>query len=533
MALQVAIATTFAFLVVLRWPTDATIGIGGSQSQEVFRLFGYGLLATVILLVPAFPATTIVREKRSGTLALLLNSPMSPVAIYFGKLFGVLGFALMLLGMTLPAAAACYAMGGISFQQEVLVLFAVLIVVVVQCATLGLLVSSFAGTTDSALRITYGLVLLCTVIVLGPHLFLQGQDGILATAAARLRHLSPIPAVMELLRHSGIGGEGIVAASGAPARYITIGLGTSILSMAVTISRLNSSIFDRSRSQGLITDDRELSTRVVRRAVFLVDPQRRKSSISWLTNPVMVKEFRCRRFGRIHWLLRMVAACAVLSLLLSIASTTGTMDWDVETIGGILVVLQVGLIVLLTPSLAAGLISTEQESGGWQLLQMTPLTANKILRGKLMSVVWTLILILFATLPGYAVMMYIDPKMKLQIQRVLICLVSTAGFSLIVSAAVGCFFKRTAPAIITSYLVLFAIYALTLLIWLGRDAPFGHSAVETALKINPLATTLSVIKAPGFESYELLPANWWFMGIASASSAILLITQTWRLMRPR
>ena len=83
----------------------------------------------------------------------------------------------------------------------------------------------------------------------------------------------------------------------------------------------------------------------------------------------------------------MIASCTILSLALSILTTTGTMDWDVETIGGILVVLQVALIVLVTPSLSAGLISTERESRGWQLLLMTPLSASSILRGKLMSVI--------------------------------------------------------------------------------------------------------------------------------------------------
>jgi hypothetical protein len=32
--------------------------------------------------------------------------------------------------------------------------------------------------------------------------------------------------------------------------------------------------------------------------VFLVDPQRRKKGIGFFMNPVMVKEFRTRRFGR-------------------------------------------------------------------------------------------------------------------------------------------------------------------------------------------------------------------------------------------
>src|SRR5439155_17292610 len=99
---------------------------------------GYGLLAGILLLVPAFPATSLVREKIKGTLALLLNSPLSPWSIYLGKLGGVLGFAAILLTMTLPAAAACYALGGTGSRGGITALYAVLGVAVLQLSTLAL-----------------------------------------------------------------------------------------------------------------------------------------------------------------------------------------------------------------------------------------------------------------------------------------------------------------------------------------------------------------------------------------------------------
>jgi ABC-type transport system involved in multi-copper enzyme maturation permease subunit len=207
---------------------------------------------------------------------------------------------------------------------------------------------------------------------------------------------------------------------------------------------------------------------------------------------------------------------------LTILTTTGTMDWGVETVGGILVVLQVGLIALVTPSLAAGLLSTERESGGWQLLMSTPLSAGRILRGKLASVALTLVLILLATLPGYAVMLAIKPAIALEVQRVVICLVAAAGFVLVLSAAVGSLWPRTAPATAAAYTVVLALCAGTMLIWLGRGAPFGHSTVEAALTVNPMAAALSVIRTPGFEEYDLIPANWWFLGITSAVALAVL-----------
>ena len=90
--MQVGPALAFSLLVLLRWPTDALVDLSGAPAQFVFRLFGYGLLAALILLVPAYPATALVREKQQGTLALLLNTPMSSWSIYLGKLIGLLGF---------------------------------------------------------------------------------------------------------------------------------------------------------------------------------------------------------------------------------------------------------------------------------------------------------------------------------------------------------------------------------------------------------------------------------------------------------
>ena len=533
LVLQVSVAALFALLVILYWPSDAVADLSGSQSQQVFRSFGYGLLATLILLVPVFPATSIVRERNGGTLALLLSSPMKPLAIYLGKFGGALGFALVLLIMSFPAAAACYAMGGVDLLNGILALYGILVLVAAQYAAVGLLVSSCARSTDAALRITYGVVLVMAIIVLGPHLFFQGQPGLIPKIASNLRCVSPIPAVMELLKHGDIGGQGLITRSDLPLKYVLFWAISTAVIAAWTIRRLNYSIFDYDRSQGMITDDRSIGVRAFRRLVFLVDPQRRKSSIGWFVNAVMVKEFRCRRFGRSHWMLRMVAGCAVLSLALSILTTTGTMDWDVETIGGILVVLQVALILLLTPSLSAGLISAERESGGWLMLMMTPLSAGAILRGKLLSVAWPLLLTLLATLPGYAVMMYIEPGMEPQVRRVLFCLLMTAAFSLIVSATVSSLFCRTVPATTTAYVLLFAICAGTLLVWIGRDAPFGHSTVQAALTLNPLAAALSVIKAPGFAEYDLVPANWWFMAWTSLVCVIVLLVQIRRLTRPQ
>src|SRR5215212_3878948 len=116
---QLLLGVVSAGLVLARWPVAGIGDVDGSAALQVLRVFGYGSLACLVLVVPAFAATSIVSERVKGTLALLLNSPMSVSSIYTGKLAGILGFTLWLLAVTLPAGAACYALGGSLIQGGV------------------------------------------------------------------------------------------------------------------------------------------------------------------------------------------------------------------------------------------------------------------------------------------------------------------------------------------------------------------------------------------------------------------------------
>jgi ABC-type transport system involved in multi-copper enzyme maturation permease subunit len=531
-ALQMGLALACALLVLARWPSGGTADLSGTRSIQVLRVFGYGLLAGILLLVPAFPATTLVREKIKGTLGLLLNSPMRPWSIYAGKLGGVLGFTAILLMMTAPAAAACYALGGTEARGGILALYALLAIAAVQLSTLGLLVSCLSRSTDGALRTTYALVLALCVLTLIPYQLLRGLPGPMTELASWLSCLSPIPAVMEVLGQGDPGSHGMSAGFSALGRYCLLASIFSLFCALATIRRLNHRLLDRARAAGVMTEERTSDEQLLRRLFFLVDPQRRSGSMSLWVNPVMVKEFRSRRFGRSHWTLRLIALCAILSLGLSYVAASGALPWGVESIGGVLVLLQIALLILFAPSLAAGLVSAERESGSWQLLRMTPLSAGAILRGKLMSVAWPLLLLLCATLPGYITMMTIKPELFAQVQHVVACLALTAVFAVLVSAAASTLFRSTASATTASYLALLAVCMGPLLVWLGEEAPFGHATVRAFLLVDPVAASLQASNTPRFTHYQLLPINWWIIGSACIVLLVFLGLRTWQLYRP-
>jgi ABC-type transport system involved in multi-copper enzyme maturation permease subunit len=533
-AMLVVTASVCSLLVLLRWPTEGQADFAGAQARQVFRLFGYGLLAALVLLVPSFPATSLVGERIRGTLALLLQTPLRPWSIYLGKLAGVVGIAYLLLVVSLPAAAACCLMGGVSVGDELLPLYGTLALVALQYAALGLFVSSRAGSIDSALRTTYGLVLVLAVLTLGPYQVLQGQPWEGAVALATwLRAVSPLPAVMEILGDGDTAGQGLVAAGGYTLRYTVTALLSTALLMAATAARLKPTLFDRPRPPGPITDERGRRVRWLRRLLFVVDPRRRSRLIGRFINPVLVKEFRSGRFGRLHWQLRLVSACAVGTLGLTYLWSIAALDWGTGTVAALMILLQGALLVLLTPSLAAGLISAEVESGGWALLRATPLSAGQILRGKLLSVAATLALILLATLPGYGVLIFARPALGRQILDVFWCLLLTGLFAVALSAAVGSLYRRSAPATVSSYALLLAVCGGPFLFWLGRDTTFGHHVVERALTASPLAAALAIMEAPGFEPYRLVPACWWLSGTATLACLLVLRVRVWQLTRPQ
>jgi ABC-type transport system involved in multi-copper enzyme maturation permease subunit len=525
-----AVAIVSSGLVLLRWPSDSTVDLVSQGAMLVFRPLAFALSLAVMMLIPPFPATSLVTERRKGTLTLLLNSPTSPLQIYWGKLSSNVLLALMLISASLPAIAACLAMGGISLKDHIGPLLIVLCTMAVQYTAVGLWISLRSTSSDASLRWTYASVLALTVLSIGPLILIGNLSGAMATIARWLTAISPISALQQIT-----GSQAAAAALGIQTGWVEYCLASLVLTAllaVITIRRLDPLLLDRPRPTGKVIGHSGPKTGLVHRLNYLIDPDKRKSSIPWWLNPVMVKEFRTRKFGRLHWLIRLVALCAIISLLLTFLATTGTVSWGVEKIAGPLVLMQLALMLLVGPSLGANLIAAEVESGGWQLLRTTPFRPIRILSGKLMSVVWTMLLVLLATLPGYAVMSYIQPAMGGQVGNVLISLLVAVAMVVAISACISAFCKTTAVATATSYGVLLLLFAGTLLVWLARGKPFGPIFVERLLLLNPAATALSEMKTAGFEQYNLAPGSWWIGGAVALVCLVILATRIWKMTRP-
>ena len=109
---------------------------------------------------------------------------------------------------------------------------------------------------------------------------------------------------------------------------------------------------------------------------------------------------------------------------------------------------------------------------------------------------------------------------------------ASAILAMLVSAAVSSLFRSTAIATTVAYGVLIGLFGGTMLVWVNRDAPFGHAMVENTLRLNPMAAALNAMQASGFTDYNLLPSAWYVAGVSSVLLLILLFVQTLRLTRP-
>ncbi len=522
------VAIVSCTLVLMRWPREATIDLVSQGSIQVFRPVAYAIAIAIMMLTPAFPATAIVSERRKGTLVLMLNSPTPPWVIYIGKLLANVLLSVLLFSVSLPAIFACYAMGGISIAGNIVPLVLIFLGMAFQYSALGLWVSSRSQSIDASLRWTYGILLGLVVLSIGPTVLVGKLSGLKAWIAQALTTLSPIPALQQITGAQGQS-QSIGIATGWVEFLIMCAVSTLGFALA-TLYKLQPNMMDRSRDAGKVIEAKQSSW--LRRFSYLVDPNRRKSGIPFWLNPVMVKEFRTRKFGRLHWLLRLIAGGAIVSILLTVVAATGTVNWGVDRIASSMVIMQIGFLLLLGPSLGANLIASEIESGGWQLMRASPISPWRILSGKLLSTFLTLLLLLMATLPGYFMMSYIQPAIGGQVSNVIISLLIATAMVTILSACVSAYSKTSAAATAASYAVLLVLFAGTLLIWLGRGNPFGPVFVERALLLNPAATALAEMKAPGFETFQLIP-NGWYVGLSiCAAGLVILVLRIARLTRP-
>lgn len=146
------------FAMYSTWMSSVgTVGYsGGSRVGVMF----YATLSTVlsfivVFITPALTAGGISIEREQRTIEMLEMTRLSRDAIVVGKLLSSLTFMGLLMVTTIPLMSICFMLGGVS-PGQVAQLYGWLLVLSIVMGTLGLVWSSIAKTTASAVIYTYG-----------------------------------------------------------------------------------------------------------------------------------------------------------------------------------------------------------------------------------------------------------------------------------------------------------------------------------------------------------------------------------------
>ena len=127
-----------------------------------------GIMGMIFILICAMmTSVSIVREKETGTMDLLLVSPVRPWTIVFGKLVPYFLLSCVILAFTLVLS---YTVLGIPFSFRLFDVIWVTILYVTLALALGLLISTIASTQVAALLIS-GVMFMMPVILLSGMIF--------------------------------------------------------------------------------------------------------------------------------------------------------------------------------------------------------------------------------------------------------------------------------------------------------------------------------------------------------------------------
>jgi len=142
-------------------------GMGGPQSmnvnQQLIRPLLQNVTIMMLFVLPMVTMRTYSEEKRSGTIELLLTSPLTDMQIILGKFLGAMGLYLVMLLVTMPHIALLFYYGNPEWKPIATAYLGLLLLG--GCfISLGLFISSLTKNQIVAGMVTFAVFLLLWII---------------------------------------------------------------------------------------------------------------------------------------------------------------------------------------------------------------------------------------------------------------------------------------------------------------------------------------------------------------------------------
>ncbi len=424
-------------VVYAAWPSQQRLDLSNppKEAKELVNMFFLGQYILMSLMAPSFAGGTITGEKECRTYEMLLASPMRPGAIVFGKLVAALTHLAVLVFASLPIVMLCIPLGGVSLY-EVLATYVAMAASVVTFGMICVAASSYFTRTAAALVVSYLIIL--PVAMFGVLFYRIFEE----VAEFRLVMLALIfPAVCAVVCG---------------------------MLFAATARRLLYPPDVGSEAKEVVDPDLEQKNAVgmvIRSDQFpdkLFAPPKRTDLMADATNPVYDKEMRSELFGQGTLMLRLVIQLSMFLALPMMAVCLYMWPQLAPWYTGYVLVFN----MLVGPVFAAGTITSERERQTLDLLLCTTVSPWQILWGKLVaslriSVVLTSFLVWPVLLAGL-----LPPWTYLHDVVTMVGYVGVIALSSLTTTVIAMFcsllFRKTATAMMTSYLVIIVLFAVPL-----------------------------------------------------------------------
>ncbi len=373
--------------MLLLWPSGGIQSMVSESSRQIFALFFNVNLTLLMLLVPAYSAPSVTYERENNTYAALFSTLLSPFEIMAGKLLASIGILLIIVILSMPIASICALTGGVDvlFMCKAMTL---LIAAAISYGMLALACSSICFRTIQAIMATY----VCIMVLSGaswlPDALLSNLLPDFNNIWQIIRNLSPYDALFYLLYPDNYR---LSMSSALPSflnpfnNFLIFSTILSAASLAVFSAHIRKvEKGGKTQSAELYDDVKTAVKRKLSWPFYLFDPLKRKKQIGRFSNPVFVAEMRNKLFANPKFVMRTISALFITSLvLLTLISLQFGVSLRADTIRMAAIIFQTGVIAMLAPGISSGLITDEINSGTFNHLRMTPLSAFTVIAGKL------------------------------------------------------------------------------------------------------------------------------------------------------
>lgn len=458
------------------WPkSEDHFTVSTALARVIFQYFVFSQMLLVSVMAPVFAASSLTREKEEETWELLIASPIPVRGIISGKYRAALTFLAFVLLSSAPVALLLPSLGGIS-TGEVLALYEVLLGMGLLFVAIGLICSAFYHRTHSSLVVSYLFIL---PVATPLTLYVMSDPGRALDGSALFPHV-------------------VFCAS--------LGLAGALLARVVLHASTAFMEAPKPASEEDTIDQNGLVLRADRFPDMLLLPEKNGEPIGEGENPIYRKELRSELLGTGTLFVRMVFQIAIFGSLIFIFSVvTGQTQ---HLISYLMVVMG-----LITPALASGAFSQEQERGNLEALMTTMLSPREIVAGKLKALVrYSLMLTFFLLVAHLVTLIFAVHNSNLGLTQAMrsavhiLVLVSALTTAATISAAYSLRTMMTFSATILTYITLVVLYAgpfclhklleifssqdLVSIRWVTLTSPFGPLMLAPHEEL--LATSLSL-----------------------------------------